>query len=65
MNGVRRQHRDTGVLVFEVVPVKETATVLLGGGDVGKSLRKRRSVFKRFKLGLRIRIVIAGMRPVV
>ena len=63
MNGVRRQHRDTGVLVLEVVPIEEGLTVSCGSTDVGEPSWEPRSIFERFELRLGERIIITGMRP--
>ena len=61
MNGVRRQHRDTGVLVVTVVPIEERLAVSFSGTEIWEALRERWSIFKRFELCLGEWIVVTGV----
>ena len=49
---LRRQHRDTRMLVLEVVPAEEVLAMPFSGADIGKPSRKIRLILQCLELRL-------------
>ncbi len=65
MDNLRSQQTDPRMMMFRVIPGKESLTEPPGIFRTAESLRKVGSIFQGFKLGFGIRVVITGVRPAV
>lgn len=62
---MRGKETDPGMVMLLVVPGKEGLTEGTGLFDAAESLWEVRPILEGFKLRLRKRVVVAGMRPAV
>jgi hypothetical protein len=63
MDNLRSQQTDPRMMMFRVIPGKESLTEPPGIFRTAESLRKVGSIFQGFKLGFGIRVVITGVWP--